>query len=126
MKTALTWAVAILAASMSVGCETPQTEKLPRMAFPVEEYEKLPTQGTGIVRGQAFLRTVGGDVKVGAGSKVALNPVTSIACNGTTPIKPIKTWQRTPTPAWRSIYDGPRRTPRAALSSPRSRPAIIS
>jgi hypothetical protein len=57
------------------GCESPQ--RVQRIEFPVAEYESLPKEGTGIVRGQAFLRTRGGDVKVAAGSTVMLNPVTS-------------------------------------------------
>ncbi len=48
-----------------------------RMDFPIEEYKALKTEGTGIVTGQAFLKTRGGDVKKAAGNGVLLNPVTS-------------------------------------------------
>lgn len=47
------------------------------MAFPEGEYLALPKTGTATVRGQAFLKTRGGDVKTAAGNRVLLNPVTS-------------------------------------------------
>ena len=47
------------------------------MAFPEGEYLALPKTGTATVRGQAFLKTRGGDVKTAAGNQVLLNPVTS-------------------------------------------------
>ena len=47
------------------------------MPFPEAEYLALPKTGTATVRGQAFLTTKGGDVKVAAGKRVLLNPVTS-------------------------------------------------
>lgn len=47
------------------------------MDFPVAEYSSLAHSGTGTVEGQVFMKTVGGDVKYGAGSEVILNPVTS-------------------------------------------------
>jgi hypothetical protein len=50
-----------------------------RPPFPVEEYAALPVKnsGTATITGQAFLRTVGGDVKTAAGQVVMLNPETS-------------------------------------------------
>ena len=60
------------------GCmESVQTVK--RIPFPVEEYRELPKMGTGTatVRGQAFLKTRGGDVKYAAGNEILLFPVTS-------------------------------------------------
>lgn len=65
--------VAILIAFVGCGGAKP----IPRIAFPIQEYKALAKTGTGIVEGQAFLRTRGGDVKVGAGSSVILNPRTS-------------------------------------------------
>jgi hypothetical protein len=62
------------------GCAIPnQNPPLPRMPFPEAEYSTLPKSGTGTatVRGQAFLKTRGGDVKTAAGNQVFLNPVTS-------------------------------------------------
>lgn len=71
------WIPFILAAAIS-GCAVTQPQPLvPRVPFPVAEYEALPKTGTGSVTGQAFLRTVGGDVKYGAGSDVYLQPVTA-------------------------------------------------
>jgi hypothetical protein len=59
------------------GCAVPQTKPIERVAFPVAEYNSLNREGTGIVKGQAFLKTRGGDVKTAAGEEVLLNPVTS-------------------------------------------------
>lgn len=51
--------------------------EIQRPPFPEAEYAQLPREGDGVVTGQVFMRTVGGDVIVGAGSEVILNPVTS-------------------------------------------------
>lgn len=62
------------------GCAMPtQNPPLPRMSFSEAEYSTLPKSDTGMatVRGQAFLKTRGGDVKTAAGNQVFLNPVTS-------------------------------------------------
>ena len=48
-----------------------------RIPFPLEEYQALSSSGTATVKGQAFLKARGGDVKFAAGSVVLLNPVTS-------------------------------------------------
>lgn len=53
------------------------TKPQPRMTFPEHEYQNLETTGSAVVKGQAFLKTRGGDVKVAAGNEVFLNPVTS-------------------------------------------------
>lgn len=63
-----------LAALILAGCATPPVA---RMAFPEAEYAALPKTGTGTVKGQAFMKTRGGDVKTAAGNTVMLNPVTS-------------------------------------------------
>ncbi len=44
--------------------------------FPEADYAAFAAGGTATISGQAFLRTVGGDVKTGAGSDVTLDPVT--------------------------------------------------
>lgn len=77
MKTV--WIPLIFAATIS-GCAVPHQQYQPpvqRIPFPAAEYDALPKKGTGTVTGQAFLRTVGGDVKYGAGSDVYLQPVTA-------------------------------------------------
>jgi hypothetical protein len=68
-----------LFAAVIVGCasERPTITPLPRPPFPEAEYAALPKTGTGVVTGQAFLKTRGGDVKTGAGNTIYLNPVTS-------------------------------------------------
>lgn len=60
---------------MVAGCQT--IEPIERISFPEPEYTALPTTGTARIQGQAFLKTVGGDVKTAAGNAVYLNPVTS-------------------------------------------------
>lgn len=62
-------------ALLVTGCAS--LPEVPLPPFPLAEYEALPKEGTGIVSGQVFLRTVSGDVKYGAGSAVHLTPATS-------------------------------------------------
>lgn len=64
-----------LAATLVAGCAT---KPLPRLAkYDPTEYSSFSGQGTGVIEGQAFLVTLGGDVKYGAGREVWLNPVTT-------------------------------------------------
>lgn len=62
------------------GCISPQTPQIQPLtaAFTEAEYAPYLKPGTGRIAGQAFLKTVGGDVKYGAGDDVYLNPVTSL------------------------------------------------
>lgn len=65
--------------ALIAGCASmPGFTIVPRIDFPVAEYDALQgREGTGVVTGQVFLRTRGGEVRYGAGSEVVLNPVTS-------------------------------------------------
>ena len=61
-----------------VGCAAvPPKPPVARMPFPEKEYQALPASGSSTVRGQAFLKTRSGAVKLAAGNDVLLNPVTS-------------------------------------------------
>lgn len=69
--------VALAATAALTGCVS-MPAPMARPAFPVGEYAQLEGRtGTGVVTGQVFLRTQGGEVRYGAGSEVVLNPVTS-------------------------------------------------
>ncbi|RDL17054.1 hypothetical protein D884_03195 [Pseudomonas sp. URMO17WK12:I10] len=70
------WMPLALALALSA-CATPNQQAVPRVPFPVSEYDALPKTGTGSLAGQVFMRTMGGDVKFGAGSDVHLQPVTA-------------------------------------------------
>jgi hypothetical protein len=66
----------LMLCTVSCSLLVPKKLILPRIPFPQAEYAKLPTSGTGIVSGRAFLKR-GGDILTAAGERVILNPVTS-------------------------------------------------
>lgn len=47
--------------------------------FDEQEFAPFAAEGTATIRGQAFLKTRGGEVRYGAGNTVSLIPVTSYA-----------------------------------------------
>ena len=51
--------------------------KIKRIPFPIEEYNVLSKTGNASLTGQAFMKTLGGDVKYAAGCDILLSPITS-------------------------------------------------
>ncbi len=60
-----------------VGCATGSSRSVRQASFVEAEYAPYREKGTASISGQAFLRTRGGDVKLGAGLTVVMHPVTS-------------------------------------------------
>ncbi|MCJ0804021.1 hypothetical protein [Vibrio vulnificus] len=70
--------LAIITIALLSACSmTSKTQIIERITFPAHEYEALNKTGNATVSGQVFMKTRGGDIKYGAGSKVWLNPKTS-------------------------------------------------
>jgi len=59
------------------GCAVAPAPQPRTAVYNAAEYAPYGRKGNGRILGQAFLRTVGGDVKYGAGYDVVLHPVTS-------------------------------------------------
>jgi len=66
--------VSLIGVLLFVGCATAPVARMP---FPAEEYARLDSTGVAVVKGQAFLKTRGGEVITAAGNEVILNPETS-------------------------------------------------
>ncbi|MGU3413739.1 hypothetical protein ACLBW0_08495 [Enterobacteriaceae bacterium C34A] len=62
---------------MLSGCAPKPPKPITLPAFPQAEYDALKLTGNESLSGQAFLKTLGGDVKTAAGSQVVLMPKTS-------------------------------------------------
>lgn len=67
----------LLTSCRTISNERYEASVVPRLPWPESEYSQITKNGDAIVTGQGFMRTRGGDVKVAAGSKVVLSPVTS-------------------------------------------------
>lgn len=67
---------AVIALVLAAGCIPPTVAKR-RIAFDELSYAGYDAVGTATIKGQAFLKTRGGEVKFAAGGKVYCNPVTS-------------------------------------------------
>lgn len=74
MRRRLPLSLLAVCACFLAGCAAPKARTT---VFDPAEYVPFSRTGTGAVEGQAFLKTKGGDVKVGAGEPVYLNPVTA-------------------------------------------------
>lgn len=59
------------------GCVAPRPAAPRLVPLNTEEYARYRGTGTAVIYGEAFLRTRGGNVKKGTGSKVFMNPVTT-------------------------------------------------
>lgn len=70
------WIVLGVVSLTLVGCARSRQAPI-SVPFDSAEYSVLPQVGTGIVKGQVFAKTVGGDVKKGAGNEVRLMPMTA-------------------------------------------------
>jgi hypothetical protein len=72
--------ISLMSLTLASGCAprhyAPRIYQLSAPFIP-EEYQPYRSPGTSTISGQAFMKTRGGDVKLGAGSAVVLCPVTT-------------------------------------------------
>jgi hypothetical protein len=69
--------LAVVALLICFACAAPRTAQPRTVAFNPAEYAGLPTTGTGSIKGQAFMRTLGGEVRYAAGLEILLRPKTA-------------------------------------------------
>lgn len=79
---ALAWGAGCAPAPVRTRISEPPLPFNPRVGFPdalpdSAEYAPFLAGGTGTISGQAFMKTRGGDVKLGAGNIAYLDPVTT-------------------------------------------------
>jgi hypothetical protein len=77
------WGMLTAVLLTAVAClPVPQAQTVPTPRYPPysqSEYAPFSQPGSSSIIGQAFMRTRGGDVKVGAGSEVTLDPSTPLS-----------------------------------------------
>lgn len=69
------YATALFTALIAVGCVGFNLDRPISAPFNEADFEASAKSGTAVVQGQAFAKTRGGDVKLGAGNEVRLYPV---------------------------------------------------
>lgn len=80
MRRCLTFAALLLTAGCAAMLLPPSMQPLNMFTTPAaSEYAPYQGEGTATINGQAFLTTRGGDVKLGAGNPVTLDPATAYA-----------------------------------------------
>jgi hypothetical protein len=77
MKTKFLASLFVLSLLAIAGCETAPTSRPTIQPFDPAAFVPYRQPGTGKISGQAFLKTRGGDIKLGAGNKVTLSPATA-------------------------------------------------
>ena len=79
MKKLISFCILLIVAGCATPSSQPNEPPQARLSTPFNEidYDACSASGTGVLRGQAFLKTRGGDVKYAAGNLVLLVPATT-------------------------------------------------